>query len=116
MGEAIMSPARASGISLTSADIPTVLGMVQRNDRSHDIAAWFGVNQGRIKEAKDGKFGLPKAAPQSSLPPKGPPGVKGRALRHEAERALDLLNTGGSSAKAIAILQAAIDSYDGHEV
>ncbi len=30
------------------------MGMISRGDRNHDIAVWFGVNQGRIAEVKDG--------------------------------------------------------------
>lgn len=77
---------KASGYSLVYSDAPIIFGMVARDDRDHDIAAWFGVNQGRIAEVKDGsKFGFVAAAPQSELPPKGAPGVKGRRLRDSAE-------------------------------
>ncbi len=38
-----MTKASASGYSLTARDAPTVLGMAAREDRDHDIAAWFGV-------------------------------------------------------------------------
>jgi hypothetical protein len=109
--------AKASGYSLTPADIPIVLGMAARGDRSHDIAAWFGVNQGRIKEAKDGKFGTPPAAPAHRLPPSGPPGVKGRRLREAAENALKALRTGGAGGtkKAVEILEASLGRYDTNE-
>jgi hypothetical protein len=30
--------------------------MVTRGDRHHDIAAWFGVNQGRIAEVNSGEL------------------------------------------------------------
>ena len=46
-----MSRGKASGITLTNKDASIALGMVARGDREHDIAAWFGVNQGRIAEA-----------------------------------------------------------------
>jgi hypothetical protein len=36
--------AEPSGISLTSVDAAIVKAMLARNDRQHDIAAWFGVN------------------------------------------------------------------------
>jgi hypothetical protein len=42
-----MSRGKASGLSLTNKDASIVLGMIARDDRDHDIAAWFGVNQGR---------------------------------------------------------------------
>ena len=88
-----MSRGKASGYVLKRADAPIIMGMVARGDRDHDIAAWFGVNQGRIAEVKDGsKFGNVAAAPGAQLPPKGPPGIKGRRLRQTAREALDALN------------------------
>src|SRR5947209_6399358 len=42
--------ARPSGRRLTETDAAVVKGMAERGDRHHDIAAWFGVNQGRIAE------------------------------------------------------------------
>ena len=106
--------AKASGYTLTAKDAPTVLGMEARGDREHDIAGWFGVNQGRIAEVKGGKFGTPPATPAHELPPKGPPGIKGRRLRAAVERALAALAK-GNSAEAIANLQKAIAAYDANE-
>jgi hypothetical protein len=55
-----MSRANASGISLTAAHAALVKGMLKRGDRQHDIAAWFGVNGGRIAEIANGdRFVLP---------------------------------------------------------
>ena len=76
-----MARGKASGYVLTAKDAAIVLAMQARGDRDHDIAAWFGVNQGRVAEVKDGKFGSVSLAPANDLPPKGAPGVKGRALR-----------------------------------
>jgi len=45
-----MARAAASGRRLTPADASIIKGMIARGDRHHDIAAWFGVNQGRIAE------------------------------------------------------------------
>ena len=45
-----MGKANASGHSLTNKDASIILGMVDRGDREHDIAVWFGVNQARIAE------------------------------------------------------------------
>ena len=42
--------APASGQSLTYKNIQIVRGMLNRGDRQHDIAAYFGVNGGRIGE------------------------------------------------------------------
>ena len=47
--------AEPSGISLNSADAAIVKGMLARGDRQHDIAAWFGVNGGRVADIKTGK-------------------------------------------------------------
>jgi hypothetical protein len=46
-GERRMSRADASGLRVAAADIPIIIGMVNRGDRRHDIAAWFGLNQGK---------------------------------------------------------------------
>jgi hypothetical protein len=60
-----------SGVTLDAADAAIAKGMLVRGDRQHDIAAWFGVNGGRIAEIATGaKFGSVVAA--SSLPPRGP--------------------------------------------
>lgn len=108
--------AKASGYHVTAHDVPIVLGMAIRGDRNHDIAAWFGFNQGRIKETKDGKYGSPPAAPQNSLPPKGPPGIKGRRIRAEATLILQELESGPSGLQAaIDRLKSAIAQYDAHE-
>ena len=65
--------AASSGRRLSEEDAALVKGMVERKDRHHDIAAWFGVNQGRIAEVISGKkFKNVKAASHNSLPPKGP--------------------------------------------
>ena len=106
--------AKASGYSLTAKDAPTVLGMAARGDRDHDIAGWFGFNQGRVAEVKDGKFGTPGATPIHQLPPQGPPGIKGRRLRGAADAVASLLAK-GNNAEALAKLQAAIAAYDANE-
>lgn len=105
-----MSKAKSSGISLNARDASVVLGMVARNDRDHDIAAWFGVNQGRIADVKDGKYGTPPIS--QNLPPKGPPGVKGRRLRKEAEAVLKLLDPASKPAQMLA---SALAEYDKNE-
>ena len=109
-----MSRGRASGYSLTNKDARVVLGMVARGDREHDIAAWFGVNQGRIAEVKAGDFGELVAAPVTELPPKGPPGVKGRRLRAGVQKAFNALEEGNSK-EAQAHLAEAIKKYDSFE-
>lgn len=107
---------KASGYTLKASDAPIIFGMVARGDRDHDIAAWFGVNQGRIAEVKDGtKFGIVPAAPADQLPPKGPPGIKGRRLRESIDRVLALLEKDGSQTKAISLLTDARNRYDQNE-
>ena len=65
--------APASGISLTDEDAAIVKGMLMRGDRQHDIAAWFGVNGGRIGEiASRHKFSDVEPVPAHLLPPPGP--------------------------------------------
>lgn len=63
-----------SGISLTEADAAVAKGMIARGDRQHDIAAWFGVNSGRIAEVASGRsfYWVPPAPAESRLPPPGP--------------------------------------------
>ncbi|MDM9620996.1 hypothetical protein [Rhizobium sp. S96] len=70
--------------------------MGARYDRHHDIAAWFGVNQGRVADILSGKkFQWVAAAPIEQLPPRGPYS-SGRAAHHslkaleDAKAALEL--------------------------
>jgi len=114
--EGIMPRGNASGYKLTHADVSIVFGMQARGDRDHDIAAWFGVNQGRVAEAKDGKFGNAPRAPASQLPPKGPPGIKGKRLRASLNKAIALANEGPAKMpQVLAALETAIAKYDANE-
>lgn len=62
-----------SGIRLTEQDAAIVKAMIARGDRQHDIAAWFGVNGGRIGEIASGrKFRSVRPAERANLPPPGP--------------------------------------------
>lgn len=72
--EVLMSHRAApSGITLSVADAALVKGMLKRGDRQHDIAAWFGVNGGRVGEIASGRrFYEIEAAPLEALPPVGP--------------------------------------------
>jgi hypothetical protein len=68
-----MSRAEPSGISLTEAEAAIAKGMILRGDRQHDIAAWFGVNGGRIGDISTGKkFASVAAEAADKLPPQGP--------------------------------------------
>ncbi|MGB9152697.1 MAG: hypothetical protein WCD70_06385 [Alphaproteobacteria bacterium] len=65
--------AEPSGRKLNKKDAALVKGMLGRGDRHHDIAAWFGVNQGRIAEInQELTFSNVVAASEPELPPKGP--------------------------------------------
>jgi hypothetical protein len=58
---------------LSEGEIATVKGMLLRGDKQHDIAAWFGVNGGRIGEISTGQTGASvTAASVDQLPPRGP--------------------------------------------
>lgn len=75
MGQSFIRRHRAepSGIHLSDEDAALIKGMLIRGDRQHDIAAWFGVNGGRIAEiATEITFTMVKPAPLESLPPRGP--------------------------------------------
>lgn len=65
--------ASPSGISLTSQDASIVKGMLARGDAQHSIAAYFGVNSGRVAEIATGeRFADAPHAPDEDLPPPGP--------------------------------------------
>lgn len=55
-------------------DTRIVKGMLDRGDRQHDIASFFGVNGGRIAEVATGNCDYPTAPalPENELPPPGP--------------------------------------------
>ena len=50
------------------------MGMLARGDRQQDIAAYYGVNIGRISEVANGEGDWPNAQPmpETDLPPSGP--------------------------------------------
>ena len=93
-----MAKATRSGLSVNTADVPVILAMVARGDRRHDIAAWFGLNQGRIAEVENGKHGTLSLAPGSQLPPSGSPGPKALAMRDAVRKAISDLGSGQKSA------------------
>lgn len=109
-----MSKARRSGIVVHSGDVPTIIAMVARGDRRHDIAAWFGLNQGRIKEVEDGLHGPPVASGTGSLPPSGSPGPKARELRHAVETGLRMLKADDARG-AERFLRDAVVQFDRNE-
>ena len=77
-----------SGIRLTEADAVLVKGMLDRGDRQHDIAAYFGVNGGRIGDIASGTtFVEVSPAAPADLPPPGPYLTMKEIV--EAKKALD---------------------------
>jgi hypothetical protein len=65
----------STGRKLTDADAAVIKGMLLRGDPQHDIAAWFGVNPGRISDINTGKrFESVQPSVNSHLPPCGPYG------------------------------------------
>ena len=65
--------AEPNRLALTAQDAALIRGMIARGDRHHDIAAFFGVNQGRIAEVGKGtRFPGVPSAEACELPPKGP--------------------------------------------
>ena len=67
-----MNRANNSGNRLTENDAAIVKGMLIRGDRQHDIAAWFGVNGGRIGEISKGRKFLHVQPNLHELPRPGP--------------------------------------------
>lgn len=87
--------AKSSGVTLDEDDAAIVKGMLERGDRQHDIAAWFGVNGGRIGEiAAESRFPFVAAAPQADLPPPGPypSGREGAAVMGALTQAREALD------------------------
>ena len=70
---AMRKRAKPSGITLTKSDAALIKGMLRRGDRQHDIAAWFGVNSGRIAEIATGhRYTAVTPVAGDRLPPPGP--------------------------------------------
>ncbi len=62
---------------LTEEDAAIIKGMSERGDEQHNIAAWFGINHGRISEIVNGKQNIGEKfkhieASKENLPPPGP--------------------------------------------
>lgn len=75
-------------------EIGVILGMAERGDNHHDIAAWFGMHHSRIGEilqAENSNF--PIAASQDLLP-RGSPGPKSLELRKRVKEAQQMLVVG----------------------
>lgn len=101
-------------MALSTHDAKIIIGMVKRGDDQHNVAAWFGENQGRVADALQGKYGTTEAAPAADLPPSGPPGMKGRRLRSKVNKAIEALE-GGDAATALALLKEGIANFNKNE-
>ena len=76
-----------SGVRLNEREAAIVKGMLARGDRQHDVAAWFGVNSGRIAEIATGVAFAWVKKTESDLPPPGPYPTGKQAI--EAQNALN---------------------------
>jgi hypothetical protein len=86
-------------MTLTEEHAALVKGMLNRGDKQHDIAAFFGVNGGRIAEIKTGKrFPDVAPAPKRELPLVSAL-ASGIAI-HQARKALDRAQSGIDAARA----------------
>ena len=93
---------------LTKADAGVVMAMTARGDTEQDIAAWFGVNQGRVAEVRNGEmYGPVQATKNVELPPSGPIGRKARRMRASIRYALEHLKNGEVDQATARIEQAA---------
>lgn len=77
-----------SGIRLSEKDASIVKGMLNRGDRQHDIASWFGVNGGRIAEISVRKKFANVLMTRDNLPPEGPY-LTGKELFNAKNRILE---------------------------
>lgn len=84
--------AKKSGIVLSKKDAAVIKGMIARGDRQHDIAAWFGVNGGRIGEISTGEKFSEIEAQNDKLPPVGPY-VAIKSIFETKEKLVEILNS-----------------------
>jgi hypothetical protein len=102
-------------MALSHKDATIVMGMLARGDKNQDICAWFGENPARIVEVENGQaFGEVAAAPAGDLPPKGPPGVKGRRFLGYVREAITALEAGNQD-KALKELRDGVARFEKHE-
>ena len=100
--------APSSGIMLSDTDAATVKGMLLRGDRQHDIAAWFGVNGGRIAEIATGAKHGSVDAVLETLPPPGP-----YPCGKEATAVIQALAAAKEAIDAAAVVVVRLDSKSG---
>ena len=77
--------------ALNPTDASLVKGMLARGDKQHDIAAYFGVNAGRVADVKTGKKHRDVvAAPDAALPSPGAAGPFAEEQLKQTLAAFDL--------------------------
>ena len=92
-----------------------VKGMLARGDRQHDIAAWFGVNGGRIAEIATGKSHKSVlAAAEDRLPPPGPylAGREAQAAMFALEEASRTINAALSLIRERAAMTSVVPEHE----
>lgn len=67
-----MTKAKAKRTTLDGQKAGIVKGMLKRGDHQHDVAAWFGINSGRIAEINTGQRFRYVEPIRENLPPSGP--------------------------------------------
>lgn len=104
--------ASKSGRVLDNKDAALVKGMISRGDRQHDIAAYFGVNGGRIGEASTGENFSNVAPATTNLPPPSPYLVVASDMITKAKRILSSLSAGKVDASALSELEEIISAFE----
>ena len=95
--------ASPSGFALSNNDAAVVKSMLARGDRQHDIAAWFGVNGGRIAEIATGaRFSWVRPSTHE-LPPAGP-----HLCGRDAHAAVNALS---AAKEALAVAERVVQGY-----
>lgn len=102
-------------MAMTVRDAQVAIGMINRGDKQHDVAAYFGENQARIVEATQGAYGTTEPAPADELPPRGAPGLKGRRLRAFVKKAIAAIEAKNTD-EALTQLKDGAANWDRHEV
>jgi len=107
-----MAKAPRSGRVLSNADAAIIKSMISRNDRQHDIAAYFGVNGGRVGEISRGKT-FPGVQPANGpLPPSPPYLVVPASLRADADALKNAMGQLNASPSVISRIDRIIDAME----
>lgn len=109
----MITRAQPSGRRLSAEQAGMVKAMLARGDRHHDIAAWFGVNQGRVAEVKGGEL-FPEVHPASPerLPPQGSPGRIAFITLNALEQVKQTIEGDGAMEDVLRIVGSAFEELD----